>query len=163
MVTKTRKIRWKYLDDERLLDCRFKDLRLRIEKCEIYEGIKQLYHELEEKNIRFRPHCWFGEEWFSPDGIPGISIPFYLAHPRLKKLEARQMYDVEGGYAGRFSVRSVINIRTTIHPGHKAGAMYFIWTGGMPRPIPRKTLQKPLRSGCGPAQNGDLSTGDGRH
>lgn len=102
MGVKTRKIRWQYLNDEQLLDCRFKDLRLKIEKCRVYEWIQQLYCELQEKRIRFRPHCWFGEEWFSPDGIPGISIPFYLAHPRLKKLEARQMYDVEGGTPQQF-------------------------------------------------------------
>jgi hypothetical protein len=96
MGLKSRKIRWHNLEDEELLDCRFKDLGLNIGKGKVYEGIQQLYHELRNRNIRFLPHCWFGEEWFSPDGIPGISIPFYLAHPRLKKLEARQMYDVEG-------------------------------------------------------------------
>ena len=37
------------------------------------------------------------EEWFSPDGIPGIAIPFYLAHPRLQRLERRLMREVEGG------------------------------------------------------------------
>jgi hypothetical protein len=36
-------------------------------------------------------------EWFSPDATPGIAIPFYLAHPRLKRLEQRQMLEVEGG------------------------------------------------------------------
>ena len=29
--------------------------------------------------------------------IPGIAIPFYLAHPRLEKLEESQMFEVEGG------------------------------------------------------------------
>ncbi len=37
------------------------------------------------------------EEWFTPDGVPGFAIPFYLAHPRLMKLERRQMLEVEGG------------------------------------------------------------------
>jgi hypothetical protein len=36
-------------------------------------------------------------EWFSPDGVPGVAIPFYLAHPRLEKLEEAQMLEVEGG------------------------------------------------------------------
>jgi Putative zinc-binding metallo-peptidase len=36
-------------------------------------------------------------DWFSPDGIPGIAIPFYLAHPRLVRLERRMMLEVEGG------------------------------------------------------------------
>jgi hypothetical protein len=40
---------------------------------------------------------WFGEEWFSPDGVPGIAVPFYLAHPRLERLERRMMRAAEGG------------------------------------------------------------------
>ena len=35
-------------------------------------------------------------EWFSPDDTPGIAIPFYLAHPRLMRLERKMMIDVEG-------------------------------------------------------------------
>jgi hypothetical protein len=49
------------------------------------------------KGILFRPHVWLSEEWFSPDGIPGIAVPFYLAHPRLQRLERRFMHEVEGG------------------------------------------------------------------
>jgi len=59
--------------------------------------IEQLYRELEAKRLRFRPHFWLSNEWFTPDGIPGIAIPFYLAHPRLVKLELAQMLEVEGG------------------------------------------------------------------
>ena len=41
---------------------------------------------------------WLSEEWFSPDGIPGIAIPFFVAHPRLlRQLERRMMGDVDGG------------------------------------------------------------------
>ena len=29
--------------------------------------------------------------------MPGIAIPFYLAHPRLMRLEKAQMLEVEGG------------------------------------------------------------------
>ena len=32
-----------------------------------------------------------------PGDVPGIAIPFYLAHPRLMKLERKMMIDVEGG------------------------------------------------------------------
>ena len=45
----------------------------------------------------FEPHFWLSAEWFSPDGVPGVAIPFYLAHPRLEKLERTQMLEVEGG------------------------------------------------------------------
>jgi hypothetical protein len=37
------------------------------------------------------------EEWFSPDGVPGIAVPFYLAHPRLMRLERKMTREVEGG------------------------------------------------------------------
>jgi hypothetical protein len=37
------------------------------------------------------------DEWFTPDGVPGVAIPFYLAHPRLAKLEKAEMLEVEGG------------------------------------------------------------------
>ncbi|MGE4056575.1 MAG: putative zinc-binding metallopeptidase, partial [Vicinamibacterales bacterium] len=46
-----------------------------------------------------QPHCWLSDEWFTPDGVPGVAIPFYLAHPRLEKLELAQMLEVEGGDA----------------------------------------------------------------
>jgi hypothetical protein len=36
------------------------------------------------------------DEWFCPDGVPGIAIPFYLAHPRLVQLEESQMLEAEG-------------------------------------------------------------------
>ena len=39
----------------------------------------------------------FPNEWFSPDDTPGIAIPFYLAHPRLMRLERKMIIDVEGG------------------------------------------------------------------
>ena len=42
---------------------------------------------------------WLSEEWFSPDGVPGIAVPFYLAHPRLERLERRIMREAEGGNA----------------------------------------------------------------
>ena len=56
-------------------------------KLKVLPAVERLYGELARRGIRFRPHCWLAEEWFSPDGVPGIAIPFYLAHPRLARLE----------------------------------------------------------------------------
>ena len=88
---------WTGLDEEALLDLRFCDLRLSLANSRLEPSIERLYGELARKGIRFRPHVWLAEEWFSPDGIPGIAIPFYLAHPRLMRLERRFMHEVEGG------------------------------------------------------------------
>jgi len=88
---------WTRLDDEALLDLRFCDLRLSLGNSGLEDNVRRLYAELARKGIRFRPHVWLSEEWFSPDGIAGIAIPFYLAHPRLMRLERRFMHEVEGG------------------------------------------------------------------
>jgi len=88
---------WTGLEEEALLDLRFCDLRLTLANSRLEASIQRLYGELARKGIRFRPHVWLAEEWFSPDGIPGIAIPFYLAHPRLMRLERRFMHEVEGG------------------------------------------------------------------
>jgi hypothetical protein len=88
---------WEALADEQLLSLRFCDLHLQIEGTELQRAIDRLYQELEQRGIRFKPHCWLAQEWFSPDGVPGIAIPFYLAHRRLMRLERRFMREVEGG------------------------------------------------------------------
>jgi hypothetical protein len=88
---------WASLDDHALLDLRLCDLDLQIEGSILQPRINRLYADLERKGIIYRPHFWLSSEWFAPDGVPGIAAPFYLAHPRLLKLEKRQMLYVEGG------------------------------------------------------------------
>ena len=88
---------WEALSDEQLLSLRFCDLQLKVEGTELEGAIYRLYEELAARGIRFKPHCWLSQEWFSPDGIPGIAIPFYLAHRRLMSMERRFMREVEGG------------------------------------------------------------------
>jgi len=85
------------LSTERLLDLRLCDLNLSIEGTPLEACINQLYKELEDRNLTFHPHYWLSDEWFAADGIPGIAIPFYLAHSRLEALEQSQMLEVEGG------------------------------------------------------------------
>ena len=92
---------WAGWSDEKLLGLRICDLHVDRWRDRRLEGrILQLFRELEQRDITFRPHFWFSDEWFSPDGVPGIAIPFYLAHPRLMQLELTQMLEVEGGSHG---------------------------------------------------------------
>jgi hypothetical protein len=84
------------LTDNQLLDLRFCDLTLKIKGTPLEQRISRLYRELDVRELTFRPHVWLGEEWFTPDGVGGFAIPFYLAHPRLMKLERAQMLEVEG-------------------------------------------------------------------
>ena len=89
---------WSGWSDAELLKLRFCDLDLTI-TGELESRIVQLQAELDARGLASKPHFWLSNEWFTPDGVPGIAIPFYLAHPRLAKLELAQMFEVEGGTA----------------------------------------------------------------
>jgi len=99
LLSPRRRRAWVGYADERLLEVRLCDLGLSIERTPLARYVRRLHAELAARGVRFRPHVWLSTEWFSPDGVPGIAIPFYLAHPRLLRLEARQMLEVEGGTA----------------------------------------------------------------
>jgi hypothetical protein len=88
---------WVDWPDDKLLELRMCDLGVSIEGTDLEPLIAQLLNELRGRQLKFRPHVWLSDEWFTPDGVPGIAIPFYLAHPRLAKLELAQMLEVEGG------------------------------------------------------------------
>ena len=88
---------WVAWTDEQLLALPMHQLGVTLEGPFLSAQIAQLYAELEARQLCFRPHVWLSNEWFTPDGVPGIAVPFYLAHPRLAKLELDQMLEVEGG------------------------------------------------------------------
>jgi hypothetical protein len=87
---------WLALSDEALLDVRMSDLPLAIEGT-LADRVAQLCAELKVRGLRFPPHFYLSDEWFTPDGATAIALPFYLAHPRLERLEEAQMLEVEGG------------------------------------------------------------------
>lgn len=88
---------WKDLPDEELLQMRVRDLGVRIEGSPLEQRISRLYAEMEARGIGFHPPCYLADEWLTPDKVPVIGIAFYLAHPRLAKLEKKMMLEVEGG------------------------------------------------------------------
>jgi hypothetical protein len=90
------RVAWTRFSDERLMKVRLRDLGLTIEGTHLEGIVEKLYGELEGRGMRLRPHVWLSDEWFSPGGVPGFAIPFYLAHKRLRRLEQRQLLDVEG-------------------------------------------------------------------
>ena len=96
---KRAKRNWQQLPDEQLLDMRLCDLKLRLSTSAVQPRIRRLYRELAARGISFRPHVWLAEDWFSPDGVPGFAVPFYLAHPRLTRLERKMAGVAEGSNA----------------------------------------------------------------
>src|SRR3954466_14830309 len=87
---------WVNLSDEELLEKKISQLGLKLEGSELEPLVRQLYDELSQKGLAFHPPCHLGDEWFVPVGIPAIFIPFFLAHERLRQLEAKMMLEVEG-------------------------------------------------------------------
>ena len=88
---------WASYSDDQLLQVRMCDLGVTLAGTDLELRIAQIGAELDARGLAFRPHYWLADEWFTPDGIPGVAVPFYLAHPRLARLELAQMLEVEGG------------------------------------------------------------------
>ena len=165
-----RKFAWEKLSDDELLKQRLSSLRVTVEGTWLEDCVRTLYEELEERGIRLRPHTWASSEWFSPGGVPGIAIPFYLTHPRLMKLERKMMFDVEGGTwrecmarpgmpcsmatncsgagaGSSCSARRRNIIRAITGPIRPAGVTSSTFGSGTHRAIRTKTSPKPLPYG----------------
>lgn len=84
------------LREAELLDLRICDLPVKIAGSWLEGCINDLYQELDKKDIRFKPKCYLADEWLAPDKEPVIGIPFFLADPKLTKLEKKMMLEAEG-------------------------------------------------------------------
>jgi hypothetical protein len=87
---------WVNLSDDELLERKISHLGLTLEATALQPLVEQLYAELDQKGLVFRPPCHVGDEWFVPVGIPAIFVPFFLVHDRLRALERRMILEVEG-------------------------------------------------------------------
>jgi hypothetical protein len=93
------------MSDEALLATRICDLPVRLGDTMMARRVARLYRELGARNIVALPHVWLSEEFFTPEGVLGFAVPFYLAHPRLMRLERSQMFECEG--AGEAECRRI--------------------------------------------------------
>src|SRR3954466_12138312 len=89
---------WADWPDEKLLDLRMCQLGVAIETSVLAERIAELQKELDARGLHtFQPHFWLSDEWFSPDGVPGVAIPSTFPHPRSDRFRAPPILEVEGG------------------------------------------------------------------
>jgi len=79
-----------------LLSRRISELGLSIRGTLVEQLVERLYRELDERGLAFRPPVYLSDQWGCPDGTPLIGVPFYLADPRLTRLEEEMAVDVEG-------------------------------------------------------------------
>ena len=63
------------------------ELGLAIPGTRVETMVEQLYAELAAKGLAFRPPVYLSDQWGCPDGTPLIGVPFYLADPRLARIE----------------------------------------------------------------------------
>ena len=108
--------------DETLLGLRLCDLPLRLKDTLISRRVARLHRELAARNIIALPHVWLSEEFFTPDRTLGFAVPFYLAHPRLMRLERSQMLECEG--AGEAECRRILRHEA----GHTLDEAYALHT-----------------------------------
>ena len=139
-----------------MLQRRIGELNLRFAGTPVARLTRQLYEELEQAGLVFRPAVYFSDEWGCPDRVPIIGMPFYLADAELMRLEDEFMEGVEAesdeqimrylrheaghavNYAYRLyelrsgqkcSARSCDPIRMTTRPTRSRGASYAICPG----------------------------------
>ncbi len=83
-----------------LLRLRVCDLKLSLDhprSAWLKRQVQSLYRDLDAAGLEhFKPDVYLGDEWFSPEGVPAIAVPFFLAHPRLVALEKSFMTLAEG-------------------------------------------------------------------
>ena len=72
---------------QNLLTRQISELGLAIPGTRVERMVDQLYAELDAKGLRFHPPVYLSDQWGCPDGTPLIGVPFYLADPRLERIE----------------------------------------------------------------------------
>lgn len=87
---------WSQISDDELLTKKLRDLPLKLEESDIYPRVQKVLKELSAVLPHFQPYLFIGDEWFSPEGIAAVSIPFFLLHPRLRALTRRTVLECEG-------------------------------------------------------------------
>ncbi len=80
---------------QEILSKPIQQLGLKLEGSPLERFVQQLYKELDAKGLKkFHPRCYLTDEWGCPNKEPVIGIPFYLADPKLQRLEL-EMNDLE--------------------------------------------------------------------
>jgi len=78
-----------------LLDQRISELGLSVRGSLVEKYVDRLYAELDAKGLRFHPPVYLSDQWGCPDGTPLIGLPFYLADPRLARIEEELAVEIE--------------------------------------------------------------------
>jgi hypothetical protein len=78
-----------------LLGRKISEFGLTLAGSRVEHLVDELYRELAEKGLAFRPPVYLSDQWGCPDGTPLIGVPFYLADARLERIEAEMSAGIE--------------------------------------------------------------------
>jgi len=92
---------------------------LAIEGSPLERFVDRLHREMEAKGFRFKPDVYLTDIWGCPDRTPVIGVPFYLADPRLARLEEEQAGEVENPRTIMMLLRH--------EAGHAVNYAYRLW------------------------------------
>ena len=70
-----------------LMSRKISELGLSIPGTRVERMVDQLYRELDARGLALKPPVYLSDQWGCPDGTPLIGVPFYLADPRLERIE----------------------------------------------------------------------------
>lgn len=79
-----------------LLGRRISELGLSLHGTLVERLVQQLYAELDAKALAFHPPVYLSDEWGCPAETPIIGVPFYLADPKLARIEEEEAIELEG-------------------------------------------------------------------
>ena len=92
---------------------------LAIEGSPLERFVARLRREMAAKGFRFKPDVYLTDIWGCPDRTPVIGVPFYLADPRLSRLEEEQAGEVEDARTIMMLLRH--------EAGHAVNYAYRLW------------------------------------
>jgi hypothetical protein len=102
-----------------LLNTSISKLGLKLEGSRLEPLVKKLYRELAARHVRYRPPVYLTDTWGCPDEVPVIGVPFYLADPRLMRIEEEQTGRVEDARTTLMLLRH--------EAGHAINYAYRLW------------------------------------
>lgn len=82
--------------EAQLLKTPIKSLDCSVEQAPFLPWVHDILCRLRRRGIHFEPRLWAAEEWYVPEGVPGIAIPFSLFHPAIARLQRRHTGECEG-------------------------------------------------------------------
>ena len=102
-----------------LLNTKICDLGLRLEDSILEPAVARVRSEIEAKGLRYQPAFYLTDSWGCPNEVPAIGIPFYLADPRLRRIEEEQTGEVED--------EAVLMMLLRHEVGHALNYAYRLW------------------------------------